>query len=238
MKDYRSLLKSKPVPSHVAIIMDGNGRWAKKKSLSRSEGHRMGAEIIEPLMDSAIDLGINAVSLYAFSTENWSRPAIEVRGLWSLLEDFFTKKIERIKSRGIRIRHSGSFSRLPASTKRIIEKSVADTEKNKKITLNFCINYGGRQEIIGAVNKWKKDAGRDAVLTEKKLERYLYTAGLPQVDLLIRTSGEFRISNFLLWQLAYTEMVFMDVLWPDFTPNHLHKAVYEYQQRDRRFGGL
>jgi undecaprenyl diphosphate synthase len=238
MKNYRPLLAPKPVPRHVAIIMDGNGRWAKKKSLPRSEGHRRGADVIEPLMDSAIELGIKAVSLYAFSTENWSRPKLEVRGLWKLLEEFFTNKIETIKSKGVRIRHSGSLQRLPSSTTRVIQRSMDETAANRKIALNFCVNYGGRQEILEAVNRWRSEEPGSGPLTEKKMERYLYTQGLPPVDLLIRTSGECRISNFLLWQVAYSEMVFMDVLWPDFTPNHLFQAVHEYQQRERRFGGL
>lgn len=238
MKNYRSLLAPKPVPRHVAIIMDGNGRWAKKKSLPRSEGHRRGADVIEPLMDSAIGLGIKAVSLYAFSTENWSRPKLEVRGLWKLLEEFFTDKIGTIKSKGVRIRHSGSLQRLPSSTRRVIQRSIDETSANRTIVLNFCVNYGGRQEILEAVNRWRLKEPGSGPLTEKKMERYLYTEGLPPVDLLIRTSGECRISNFMLWQVAYSEMVFMDVLWPDFTPNHLFQAVYEFQQRDRRFGGL
>jgi undecaprenyl diphosphate synthase len=238
MKNYSSMIRPKPIPAHVAIIMDGNGRWAKKHNLSRSEGHKKGAEIIEPLMDTAIDLGIKAVSLYAFSTENWVRPRTEILGLWKLLDHFFTSKLDTIKSRGISIRHSGSLKRLPSSTRKVIERSVAETRSNKKLVLNFCINYGGRQEILEAANRCIEELGGKGSLTEKKLERFLYTSGLPEVDLLIRTSGEYRISNFLLWQIAYAEMVFMDVLWPDFTSQHLYQAIYQFQQRERRFGGL
>ncbi len=238
MRNYRLLLKPKPLPAHIAIIMDGNGRWAKKRSLPRSEGHRKGAEVIELMMDAAIELGIKVVSLFVFSTENWTRPRTEILHLWKLLDEFFKKKIDKIQSAGIRVVHSGSTKRLPSSTRRAIDNAIASTEKNKKIILNFCINYGGRQEIVDAVNKWNATAGRGEQLTEKKLEQHLYSRDLPNVDLLIRTSGECRISNFLLWQVAYAEMIFTDVLWPDFSSRHLYKAVYEYQQRERRFGGI
>ena len=238
MKGYRTLIDPSNVPSHVAIIMDGNGRWAKQRSLPRSRGHEKGAEVIEPLMDAAIDLGIRAVSLYAFSVENWQRPRLEVLELWSLLELFFRKNIDTIIRKKICIRHSGTDKRLPLSTRKIIRKAVEDTAGNDRITLNFCINYGGRQEIVGAVNSWLKERSGTEALTEKKLEKHLFTRGLPELDLMIRTSGEQRISNFLLWQLAYAELVFLDVLWPDFTDEHLFKAIYEYQQRKRRFGGL
>ncbi len=238
MKDYRKLISMKKVPAHVAIIMDGNGRWAKRKSLPRSEGHRRGAEILEPLMDAAIDLGIKAVSLYAFSTENWRRPGTEVAGLWRLLDHFFTTKLDVIKEKGIRIAHSGFDGRLPRGTRETIRRSIDATSANRKMVLNFCINYGGRQEIVKAVNDCLSSARSVKSITEKDIERNLFTAGLPPVDLLIRTSGERRISNFLIWQTAYSEMVFLDVLWPDFKPHHLYKSVYEFQQRERRFGGI
>jgi len=226
------------IPAHVGIIMDGNGRWAKQRNLPRSEGHKYGADVIEPLMDCAIELGVKAVSLYAFSVENWARPVSEVKGLWQLLKYFFKTKLDLIKDKDIQIRHSGSLKRLPSSTKYMIIKAVEETKKNKTIVLNFCVNYGGRQEIIKAVNDWLASAKPGEVITEKKLEKHLYTAGLPELDLLIRTSGEYRISNFLLWQLAYTELYFTDVLWPDFGPDDLRRAVAEFQKRERRFGGL
>ncbi len=238
MKDYTSLIDRDRVPHHVAIIMDGNGRWAKKRSLPRVEGHRRGAQVIESLMDTAIDLGIGVVSLYAFSTENWSRPKDEIAGIWKLLEMFFEANIEKIKKKGVLLRHSGSMRHLPASTRRIIEDSIGQTRGNRAITLNFCLNYGGRQELLDAVNGWAASRRPGDKITERALERHLYTAGLPDVDLLIRTSGEHRISNFLLWQVAYAEMIFTRVLWPDFKPRHLYQMIYEYQQRDRRFGGL
>ncbi len=226
------------VPGHVAIIMDGNGRWAKMRSLSRSEGHRMGAEAIEPLMDAAIELGISAVSLFAFSSENWSRPKAEVLGLWKLLEYFFTTKMDLLNQKGIKVVHSGSMKGLPPGSKKQFQKAIEVTRNNKKGTLNLCINYGSRQEIVTAVNQWLETRRGDEKLTMKRLEKNLFTAGLPDVDLLIRTSGEYRISNFLLYQLAYSELVFTDVLWPDFTPENLYEAIYEYQNRERRFGGI
>lgn len=238
MKNYKSLIDPERIPVHVAIIMDGNGRWAKKKSLPRIEGHRRGSEVIEPLMDTALSVGIKIVSLYAFSTENWARPKSEIDGLWSLLEYFFKSKIEKIKQKGIRIKHSGSLKNLPSTSRKIISSAIEETKNNSNIILNFCLNYGGRQEIVYAVNNWLEKKRRGEKLTIDTLDRYLYTSELQDVDLLIRTSGEFRISNFLLWQSAYAELVFLEVLWPDFKPYHLYKAIYEYQRRERRFGGL
>jgi undecaprenyl diphosphate synthase len=238
MKDYKPLINRNNVPSHIAIIMDGNGRWAKKKSLSRSEGHKRGADAIEPLTDAAIEIGVRAVSLYAFSTENWLRPRTEVLSLWKLLDYFFNKKIETIKAKGIRVRHSGFLDRLPPSTVKTIHNAVNETRNNKKLILNFCLNYGGRQDILQAVNRWLDVRKPRERITKKQLEKHLLTADMPGVDLMIRTGGEYRISNFLTWQLAYAELVFMDVLWPDFKPYHLYKAIHEYQKRERRFGGL
>lgn len=237
-KNYRELIDPGKIPRHVALIMDGNGRWASRRSLPRMEGHRRGAGVIEPLIDAALDLRIPVVSLFAFSTENWTRPAAEVRGLWELLEYFFSAKIDLIRSRGVRVHVSGARTRLRASTRSIIESVTGETAKFRNITLNFCINYGGRQEIVDGVNCWLGERKDGEKLTEKRMAGLLYTPSLPDVDLMIRTSGEYRISNFMLWQLAYAELVFMKVLWPDFKPRHLYEAVYEYQQRDRRFGAL
>jgi undecaprenyl diphosphate synthase len=238
MKDYKRLIKKGDIPGHVAIIMDGNGRWAKQKSLPRSEGHRRGAEIIEPLMDAAMELGIRVVSLYAFSTENWLRPRTEIASLWELLDYFFKTKIDVIKSKGVRVKHSGLAAMLPSSTHETITRAVNDTRKNRRLILNFCVNYGGQQEIVHAVNSWLEGRkGREKIST-RKLEENLFTSGLPPVDLMIRTGGEYRISNFLIWQIAYSELLFLNVLWPDFRPRHLYKAIYDYQQRERRFGGI
>jgi len=237
MKDYKDLIDSKKIPAHVAIIMDGNGRWAKSKSLPRDVGHKKGAEVIEPLLEVALDLGIKAVTLYAFSTENWQRSPKEILSLWNLLNYFFSTKLEKIKKKGVRIKHSGELKRLPSKTKKIIKEAVQETKNNKKIVLNFCINYGSRQEIIRAVNNWLEIRKDDEKITIKKLDKNFYTSDLPEIDLLIRTSGEYRISNFLLWQIAYAELYFLDVLWPDFKDDHFYQSIYEYQQRKRRFGG-
>ncbi|MDH7553508.1 MAG: isoprenyl transferase [Spirochaetota bacterium] len=236
---YKRKIDYSNIPRHVAIIMDGNGRWAKRRGLPRIEGHRRGAETIERCMDTAIELGINVVSLYAFSTENWSRPKEEINGLWNLLESFFEKKLNTIIEKGVQVRHSGSLKELPVNVQRIITDAVEKSKNNSRIILNFCLNYGGRHEIIHAVNEWlQKKPSQELSLTPEIFESYLYTRGLPDVDLLIRTSGEYRISNFLLWQIAYAELVFMKVLWPDFNEKHLYQAIYEYQHRERRFGGL
>lgn len=238
MKNYKRLIDSKKIPAHVAIIMDGNGRWAKKHALPRNEGHRRGAEVLEPLMDTVLELGVKVISLYAFSTENWTRPRTEVLGLWRLLEYFFREKLPVIREKSIRVCHSGFKTRLPASTLAAIDRAEEETRRNKRLILNFCVNYGGRQEIVKAVNDHLAESRGRGPITEKDIERHLFTAAMPPVDLLIRTSGEYRTSNFMVWQLAYAEMVFLDVLWPDFRPQHLYRAIYEYQQRERRFGGL
>ena len=238
MRNYKKLLNPEKTVNHIAIIMDGNGRWAQKRSLPRIEGHRKGAEVIEPIVESAAVIGVKAISLYAFSTENWARPKSEINELWNVLEIFAELKKKRIIENDVRIRISGTDKKLPKSTKRIMNCLVKDTENNSRITVNICLNYGGHQEIVDSVNKWIVNRKSDELLTPKKLSQNLYTAGLPDVDLMIRTGGEYRISNFLLWQMAYTEFVFSEVLWPDFKPNNLYKAVYEFQNRKRRFGGL
>jgi undecaprenyl diphosphate synthase len=244
MKNYKKLIDPERVPGHIAVIMDGNGRWADARGLSRSEGHRAGSSIIEPVVEAAYQLGIRALSLYAFSTENWMRPKTEIAGLWKLLGYFFKTSLSRIKDNGIKIIHSGSTDRLPSGVKKIIDRAVNETASNNKIVLNLCINYGGRQEITAAVNSVLSDRNSSggktgcSDITTEDIEKKLYTAGLPELDLIIRTSGEFRISNFLIWQAAYAEMIFLDVLWPDFTPQHLYRSIYEFQTRKRRFGGL
>ncbi len=238
MENYIKSIDPRKVPVHVAIIMDGNGRWAARKNYPRIEGHRRGAEVVEPVVEAAAKAGIGYLSLFAFSTENWARPRDEVQGLWKLLEMFFEMKLDRIKEQGVKVLFSGGFQGIPASSRRVIEEAVRQTKKNSRITLNFCINYGGRQEIVDAVNKWIDTRKAGEKLSEKKLAGLLYNPRIPDVDLLIRTSGEYRISNFMLWRLAYAEIVFMDVLWPDFKAKHLYRALIEYQKRERRFGGL
>ncbi|MCL2025180.1 MAG: polyprenyl diphosphate synthase [Leptospirales bacterium] len=238
MKNYKEMLDLSKIPAHIGIIMDGNGRWAEKRSKSRGDGHRHGSEIIEPVIGACVELGVKAVSLYAFSYENWSRPKAEIFELWKLFEYFFNTKLDILASKGIKVVHSGSTNRLPGKIKKLLSDTIKKTAGNKKITLNLCINYGGRQEIVEGVNKWLADRKPDEKFTLKKMEKRLYTASLPETDMIIRTSGEFRISNFMLWQTAYAELVFTDVLWPDFSPSDLYKAIYDYQQRKRRFGNI
>ncbi|MFH0974363.1 MAG: polyprenyl diphosphate synthase [Spirochaetota bacterium] len=237
MKDYKSLIDLKRVPRHIAVIMDGNRRWAEMHSLQRLEGHAKGADVIDSITECASSLGVKVLSLYAFSTENWSRSKTEIKGLWDILHLYVKLKRNDLMKNGVRIRFCGLYDKLPKSVVNSINDIIALTKNNKKITLNMCFNYGGRQDIVNAVNKWIGARKPDEELNEKKLEKYLLTAGLPGIDLMIRTSGEYRISNFLIWQIAYSELVFLDVLWPDFKPAHLQKAIYEYQNRERRYGG-
>jgi undecaprenyl diphosphate synthase len=237
MKDYSSLIDKNKVPKHVAIIMDGNRRWAEKRSLPRLEGHKRGAEIIESITESAYSLGVEVLSLYTFSLENWSRPKAEIEGLWKLMDFYLRSRKDSLHSKGVKIRFCGFHDRLPKKLLNSILELTESTKKNSNITLNMCFNYGGRQDIVNGVNEWLMHRKRDEKFSEKKMDKFLLTAGLPDVDLMIRTSGEYRISNFLIWQLAYTEFVFIDVLWPDFKSRHLARAIYEYQNRERRYGG-
>ncbi|WCL51385.1 isoprenyl transferase [Leptospira sp. GIMC2001] len=233
----------KSIPKHIAVIMDGNGRWATKQGLNRTEGHRAGAKAIDSLLTSSLEFGLQNVSLYAFSTENWKRPILEVKSIFELLIEFITDRLDDIHSKGIRIKHSGSRNRIPKSALSSIDRAVERTSKNKTLTVNFCLNYGAKDEIIHAMNgliQSRKSAKKDLLgkVTEKEFEKYLYTYPLPPVDLLIRTAGEQRISNFLLWQIAYAEVYFTKTLWPDFDRSALVDALQDYDKRIRKFGGL
>ena len=233
------------LPKHIAIILDGNGRWAKQRNLPRSEGHRQGGENLKKLIDVILELEIPYISLYTFSTENWKRPKSEIQSLWNLLQEFFTKYLEECKQKQICIKVSGDISKLPKASQEILNKAVQETKKNKRLLANFCINYGSKQEILRAVNQiiqikieQYKNTGKISDVKIKEFEKHLYTYPLPSVDLLIRPGGEQRISNFLLWQCAYAELYFTDVLWPDFSREELFKALEWYSGRERRFGGL
>jgi len=233
------------LPKHIAIILDGNGRWAKQRNLPRSEGHRQGGENLKKLIDVILELEIPYISLYTFSTENWKRPKSEIQSLWNLLQEFFTKYLEECKQKQICIKVSGDISKLPKASQEILNKAVQETKKNKRLLANFCINYGSKQEILRAVNQiiqikieQYKNTGKISDIKIKEFEKHLYTYPLPSVDLLIRPGGEQRISNFLLWQCAYAELYFTDVLWPDFSREELFKALEWYSGRERRFGGL
>jgi len=233
------------LPKHIAIILDGNGRWAKQRNLPRSEGHKQGGENLKKLLDVILELQIPYISLYTFSTENWKRPNSEIQSLWNLLQEFFTKYLEECKQKQICIKVSGDISKLPKASQEILNKAVQETKKNKRLIANFCINYGSQQEILRAVNQivrikleQYKNTGKISDVKIKEFEKHLYTYPLPSVDLLIRPGGEQRISNFLLWQCAYAELYFTDVLWPDFSREELFKALEWYSGRERRFGGL
>ncbi len=224
------------LPKHIAIIMDGNGRWALRRGLPRIAGHKRGAEVVRLVTEHCRQLGIPALTLYAFSDENWGRPKQEVGFLMDMLGSFLKSEIASMKANGIRFRTIGRIERLPASAQRWIEKAVAATAANTGLVLNLALSYGGRGEILEAFKRVHASQGGVDGLTEEVFSSYLDTAGLPDPDLIIRTSGEQRISNFLLWQAAYAELYFTDTLWPDFEEKDLLAALIDYQGRQRRFG--
>lgn len=232
---------SKKLPRHVAIIMDGNGRWAKRHALAVAQGHRQGTETLRAIIRESSDLGIEALSLYAFSTENWKRSPAEVAALMALLLEYFTGEIDELDRKNVRIRILGDKDGLPAPQREALIEAERRTADNTGLKLNIAINYGGRDELLRAARILAKKAKDGAIdpdaITAKDLEDALYTHGLPDVDLLIRTSGEMRLSNFLLYQCAYAEMTFPTVLWPDFSLADYHQALDAFGSRDRRFGG-
>jgi len=240
--DLLKLLDKKRLPGHIAIIMDGNGRWAKKHNRRRIEGHREGAKAIRKVVRSCGELGIKIVTLFAFSTENWDRPKREVQALMNLLLKFLRGERDNLKKNNIRLLVSGEVERLPGGVVSELSKSMNATKGNNGLILNLALSYGGRQEIVHAC----RQIAREVSEKQKKIEDideeffkgYLYTAGLPDPDLLIRTSGEFRVSNFLLWQIAYSEIYVTPVLWPDFGRRELLLGLIDYQKRERRFGRL
>ena len=228
------------VPRHVAIIMDGNGRWARERRMPRPFGHRSGMKAVREVVEGSIEVGIEVLSLFAFSRENWQRPMTEVSALMSLLEEYIAREADELAERGVRVRVLGELERLTPPAAAAVDRVVNQTAHNDRLTLNLFISYGSRAEILRAARGIAEDvaAGRLAAadITDEELEKRFYTAGCPDPDLLIRTSGEQRISNFLLWQVAYTELYISPVLWPDFGRRDLYEAVVEYQSRERRFG--
>ncbi|RWZ60460.1 isoprenyl transferase [Halobacillus fulvus] len=230
------------IPKHVAIIMDGNGRWAKNRGMPRIAGHKEGMGVVKKVVRYASDLGIEVLTLYAFSTENWKRPKTEVEFLMKLPVDFLTTYLPELIEKNVRVQTIGDFDVLPAHTKKAVEEAIERTKDNDGLILNFALNYGSRFEMVDAVRQIasKVESGELAKedITEDVFSSELYTSDLPEPDLLIRTSGEQRLSNFLLWQLAYAEFWFTEVYWPDFTENHFEKALYDYQNRKRRYGGV
>jgi undecaprenyl diphosphate synthase len=226
------------LPRHIAIIMDGNGRWAQQRGLERSLGHREGVKALKPIVKEASRIGIEVLTVYAFSTENWRRPSEEVNVLMTLLVEFLASETQELKDEGVKIRTIGNIGKLPDRAQQSLAWAMAKTAGETRLILNLALNYGARDEILRAVNRWAVERPSDARLDEDSLGGYLDTAGLPDPDLLIRSSGEFRISNFLLWQLAYAEIFVSRKLWPDFDPAEFRRAIRDYQARHRRFGGL
>ncbi len=229
------------VPAHVAIIMDGNGRWAAARGLPRAAGHRAGRDAIRPTIEGCREVGVQILTLYAFSTENWRRPRDEVGALMNLLRESLIQEAEELHRNGIRLRISGDVGALSSAVRREIERVEALTHGNHALVLNFALNYGARAELVRAARRLAARA-RDGMLAPEAIDEAvlmaeLYTADLPDPDLIIRTGGEQRLSNFLLWQAAYAELYFADVLWPDFGREHLYAAIAEFQRRQRRFGG-
>ncbi|WP_029266527.1 isoprenyl transferase [Virgibacillus alimentarius] len=230
------------IPNHVAIIMDGNGRWAKKQGLPRIAGHKEGMDVVKEIVVAASTLGIKILTLYAFSTENWKRPKSEVDFLMKLPKEFLHIYLPEMIENNVRIETIGEFNALPTHTKEAINYAKEKTKNNNGLLLNFALNYGSRFEIVRAIKHIMSDINTSDItaetLDEETVSRYLYTDGLTDPDLLIRTSGEQRLSNFLLWQLAYSEFWFTEVLWPDFNKEIFEKALHDYQQRKRRYGGI
>lgn len=232
----------RPPPRHVAIIMDGNGRWAKARGLPRALGHREGVEALRRAVEASRELGLTHLSVYAFSTENWNRPQTEIDALFDLLRVFVRRDLARLHKDGVRVRIIGSREGLSEDILALIDEAVETTKANTRLTLNIAFNYGGRSEIVAAVKDIARAAQEGRLQTdqidEAMISRMLWTSESPEPDLVIRTSGELRLSNFLLWSSAYAELMFMDLLWPDFTKESLEKAIDAYRRRDRRFGGL
>jgi undecaprenyl diphosphate synthase len=231
------------LPAHIAIIMDGNGRWAKQRNYPRIMGHRAGVNAVRTAVETCAQLGLEALTLYAFSVENWKRPRNEVEGLWRLLRFYLRKELASLMKNDIQLEAIGRIESLPAAVQAELQSVIDQTSGNRGMRLNLAINYGGRTELVDAVNAMLENARHEGNLevleiTEEAIAEHLYTAGQKDPDLLIRTSGEMRVSNFLLWQIAYAELYVTETLWPDFARRDLLEAIGEYQNRERRFGGL
>ncbi|MCK6257042.1 isoprenyl transferase [Fictibacillus sp. KIGAM418] len=243
-KDEKSVMDIKDdlIPAHVAIIMDGNGRWAKRRGLPRVAGHHEGMKVVKKVVKHASDLGVKVLTLYAFSTENWKRPRDEVDFLMKLPGEFLNSFLPELIEQNVRVTIMGHKEVLPIHTIQAVDEAIEKTKNNTGLVLNFALNYGSRNEITTALTQIIQDIGKGAVkqedVSEELISQYLMSASLPDPDLLIRTSGEVRLSNFMLWQLAYSEFWFTDINWPDFTEEHLKKAIYDYQNRGRRYGGV
>lgn len=236
IKNEENSLNYDAIPKHIAIIMDGNGRWAKKRGLPRTMGHKAGVEAIRGVVKECNNIGVKYLTLYAFSTENWVRPQDEVNALMSLLVEYLKNEFEELNNNNVVINHIGDISKLPKICQNELVNAYEKTKNNTGVVLNLALNYGGRNEIISAVNNILKSNLK--TINEEQFNRFLYTANMPDPDIIIRPSGEQRLSNFMLWQCAYSEFWYSDICWPDFKAKDLHKAIYDYQKRDRRFGGI
>jgi undecaprenyl diphosphate synthase len=244
-RDWRlaTRLDPKRLPAHIAIIMDGNGRWARQRNFPRILGHKAGINSVRTVVEACAQLGIEALTLYAFSVENWKRPRHEIEGLWRLLRYYLRRELPSLMRNDIQLVAIGRIESLPAAAQEELQNAIEKTSSNRGMRLNLAVNYGGRTELVDAVNaildNARLEGNLDAIeITEEAISEHLYTAGLKDPDLLIRTSGEMRLSNFLLWQIAYSELYVTETLWPDFARTDLLEAITEYQNRDRRFGGL
>ena len=230
----------KNIPNHIAIIMDGNGRWAKRKGLARSFGHMEGAKTLRKALEYLTEIGVKYLTVYAFSTENWNRPKLEVEALMHLLSRYLQKEVAIMQKNNIRLNAIGDLESLPSKVRKELYKAMEQTKDNTSTTVSLALAYGGQQELLQMTQQLARKVQQGLLtpeqITPQEIQKALYTQEIPPVDLLIRTSGECRISNFLLWQIAYAELYFTDVLWPDFTPEQLHKALLNYQNRERRFG--
>jgi undecaprenyl diphosphate synthase len=227
---------TRQMPQHVAIIMDGNGRWALKRGLPRLAGHKAGTENLRRIIKACVEFGVGYLTIYAFSTENWGRPREEVIGLMRILEDVIDKELNELNEQGVQIRHLGRLDQLAPALQEKVMDAVETTRNNSKLVLNVAFNYGGRDEIVNAIQQMLRDGVKPETVTPELVNNYLYTAGVPDPDLIIRTSGELRISNFLIWQAAYSEWYVTPTYWPDFGKEEFRKALDEFANRDRRYG--
>ncbi len=239
-RDLTHIMKN--IPKHIAIIMDGNGRWARLRGLPRLAGHRQGVKTVKKIVQVCADMGIKYLTLYAFSTENWRRPKLEIQGLMRLLKEFLRKEVEELNKNNVCLMTIGNIEEIPNFAKQELERAKQILQKNKGLVLNLALNYGARKEIVGAVKKFSRDCiggkHKPEDLSENMFSSYLYTKDMPDPDILIRTGGQMRLSNFLLWQVSYTEIYITDKLWPDFDRKDLESAIQDCLKRHRRFGGL
>ena len=236
MTDTPSKIPLEKVPQHVAMIMDGNGRWALQRGLPRLAGHKAGTENLRRVIRSTVEFGVKYLTIYAFSTENWGRPAEEVNGLMLILQNVIDRELNELHSEGVQLRHIGRLERLDPAIQKKVLKAIDLTKNNDRLILNVAFNYGGRDEIVRAIQKIINDGIPAEDVTDELVNQYLYTAGVPDPDLIIRTSGELRVSNFLIWQAAYSEWYITPTFWPDFDKDEYHRALESFANRDRRYG--